>query len=35
MEHIKVEYLIDGREGIGKFKNYQVYQPTSEVLDGQ
>ncbi len=35
MEHIKVEYLIDGREGIGKFKNYQVYQPTSEVLDGK
>lgn len=33
--HISIEYLIDGREGIGKFKNYEVYQPTPQALNGK
>lgn len=35
MTHVKIEYLVDGRDGTGKFKNYQVCQPSAEVLDGK
>lgn len=30
---ISINYVIDGREGIGKFKNYSVYEPSKQRLD--
>lgn len=34
-ENIKIEYIIDGRTGTGRFKNYKVYQPSADTLDGK
>ncbi len=33
--NVKINYIIDGRIGNGKFKNYEVYQPLKEFLDGK
>lgn len=32
---IRISYMVDGREGTGKFKNYPVYQLTPQMLDGK
>ena len=32
---IKIDYMLDGREGIGKFKDYPVYMPSDERMDGK
>lgn len=32
---IKIDYILDGREGVGKFKDYPVYMPSDERLDGK
>ena len=33
--NVKIEYVIDGRTGIGRFKDYQVFQPEKQFLDGK
>lgn len=33
--NIKIEYIIDGKGESGKFKNYQVFQPSDKILDGK
>lgn len=32
---IDIKYLLDGREGIGKFKDYPVYMPSDKWLKGK
>lgn len=32
---IKIDYILDGRAGIGKFKDYPVYMPSDERLAGK
>lgn len=30
---IKIQYILDGRDGIGRFKNYPVYKPVYEKIE--
>lgn len=32
---MNINYVIDGRKGIGEFKNYRVYEPSRQRLDGK
>lgn len=32
---IRISYVVDGREGTGRFKNYPVYPPSSQTLAGK
>lgn len=34
-QKIKIKYVLDGREGIGKFKNYSVCEPSEQKLNGK